>query len=420
MAALTLSADGHYLTKYGKPFFYLADTCWSGFTNPTLDEWEYYLGVRRSQGFTALQINIMPQGDRSENTWDNPEPFETHSNGNHDFDRPNATYFERAATMTERAVAFGFTPALVLLWGDLVPGTWINRNYNSHTMRLDQVAPYAELVTRYFGRFDPVWIVSGDTNLPEETKPWFKTARDTLKRLRPDLPCMFHMGADQPLPDDWPDIYTIYSGHGRDGQEGAYKQAERRLAKPVKRPVINAEPCYEALGHGGGYGRFSGFEVRRAIWWGLMSGAKAGSAYGAHGVWSWHRTGTPFCAQQHWGEPLDWRAALTLPGTADMGFIRELFEHFRLFELDPAQQLLANMPEQVRLMATADRSRFAAYVPYARDLAVSLDLSAYNVTLVNLSERRFERPNVNTGAGSSTVAMLQDNSDAVVIGERNG
>ena len=48
----------------GRPFFYLADTIWSAFTNITLEEWEYYLRRRREQGFTVLQINTLPQWDR--------------------------------------------------------------------------------------------------------------------------------------------------------------------------------------------------------------------------------------------------------------------------------------------------------------------------------------------------------------------
>ena len=45
-----------------KTFFYLADTCWSAFTNITDDEWDYYLYKRKAQGFNTIQINILHNG----------------------------------------------------------------------------------------------------------------------------------------------------------------------------------------------------------------------------------------------------------------------------------------------------------------------------------------------------------------------
>lgn len=53
------------LRKMINLFFYLADTVWSAFTNIDLTDWAYYLKVRKEQGFNVLQINILPQWDRS-------------------------------------------------------------------------------------------------------------------------------------------------------------------------------------------------------------------------------------------------------------------------------------------------------------------------------------------------------------------
>lgn len=62
---LKQSADKCRIEKNDKPFFYLADTVWSAFTNIDLTDWAYYLKVRKEQGFNVLQINILPQWDRS-------------------------------------------------------------------------------------------------------------------------------------------------------------------------------------------------------------------------------------------------------------------------------------------------------------------------------------------------------------------
>ncbi|MGE5558809.1 MAG: DUF4038 domain-containing protein [Bacillota bacterium] len=415
---LTISSSRDYFLRGGKPWFYLADTAWSAFTNPTMEEWEYYLDYRKSQGFNVLQINILPQGDRSNNTRDEPKAFFSGADGKDDYHRPNPEYFKRAGKMVAMAAERGFIPALVLLWGDRVCGTWSNKAFKSHHMPLECVEPYVKLAVDTFAKYRPIWYVSGDTDFPEESKPWFKTALKLLKDLTPLLFCSFHMGADL-LPEDLaaenpgPDFYTFQSGHDPSSQDLTYKMAFKHREMKVKRPVINSEPCYEAIG---GKIRFSAFDVRRAIWWSLLSGAKAGVSYGAHGVWSWHREGAYFCAGETHGLPLDWRSALKLPGAWDAAFAKKLFEMYRLMELDPRQDLLSGALEHTRISAAADVSSFAVYQPYNREIKVKLDLSGYQITGVNLAERRFEYPKVTAGPDLSRVAITQSNADVLVIG----
>ena len=62
---LKISKNKQTLLKDGKTFFYLADTCWSAFTNISDEEWDYYLYKRKVQGFNTIQINILPQWDAS-------------------------------------------------------------------------------------------------------------------------------------------------------------------------------------------------------------------------------------------------------------------------------------------------------------------------------------------------------------------
>ena len=71
---LQISKNKRHLEKEGSPFFYLADTCWSAFTNIDEPSWEYYLQYRRRQGYNTLQINILQQWDASETVLDN-HPF---------------------------------------------------------------------------------------------------------------------------------------------------------------------------------------------------------------------------------------------------------------------------------------------------------------------------------------------------------
>ena len=68
--------------------------------------------------------------------------------------------------------------------------------------------------------------------------------------------------------------------------------------------------------------------------------------------------------------------------------------------------------------SNADISRFALYLPYVCKIKINLDLSAYDVTAINLSERRFEYPNVTIEENGINAFMLQDNADYLVIGEK--
>lgn len=113
---LTVADDRRCLQRDGKPFFWLADTLWSAFTNMTDEELESYLILRRQQGFNVLQINILPQWDRC---WTPAPcmPWPCKADGMFDYSAPmNQDYFDHAAHMCEKITAYGFTPALVVLW----------------------------------------------------------------------------------------------------------------------------------------------------------------------------------------------------------------------------------------------------------------------------------------------------------------
>src|SRR5436305_14694898 len=43
----------------GTPFFFLADTCWTGPALSTTEDWDFYLKDRKAKGFTAIQFNCL-------------------------------------------------------------------------------------------------------------------------------------------------------------------------------------------------------------------------------------------------------------------------------------------------------------------------------------------------------------------------
>ena len=57
LSKLTVSGNGRFIMQEdGKPFFWLGDTGWLLFNRLNKKEAEYYLEVRRQQGFNVIQV----------------------------------------------------------------------------------------------------------------------------------------------------------------------------------------------------------------------------------------------------------------------------------------------------------------------------------------------------------------------------
>ncbi len=419
MIELTVAPTKDHFLSRGAPFFYLADTVWATFFTVTLTEWARYLAVRRAQNFNALQISILPvTHDRSVPPSEDP-PFELHRDGRWDFSRPSESYFARAETMVEMAVNAGFLPVLHLLWCSYVPDTRCSRaSPIASAMELEHVGPYATYATQRFKRYKPIMVVSGDTRFESVAEePYYGAALEAVKAAWPQATISMHLHPEGDLPPRFAevvDFYCFQSGHQIAHVDRPYRLAEKFCAYPRKLPTLNSEPCYEGHGRLSQDGtRWSREEVRKACWQSLLSGAKMGIAYGAHGVWSFHRRGYEFLARQRSLEPFDWEDALLFPGAADMGFARWLFETENLFALDPADILTTGKPE-ARAMANADRSRLAVYVPSPTDLEVEVDLTDYEVTAFDLSARAILRLAVRPGR-RSIVELASVNTDCLLL-----
>lgn len=424
MERISVSSSRDFFVRGGRPFFYLADTVWSVFSNATRDEWLEYLDYRAMQGFNALQISVLPVLHDASDTYVGLEPFESAGDGSWNFTRPRTGFFENAAAMIEAAAERGFISALALLWANYVPDTTFSRRDPSHVMPLECVAPYVELVAKSFSHLRPIFVVSGDTNFPTDAAvEHYQVALETVKGAAPDCLTTFHLQPKVALPkvlaeSDRLDFYMYQAGHRIEENDLNYLLAEEFASYPVKRPIVNGEPSYEGHGHGDRYGRFGAFHVRKAFWQSVLSGAKAGFTYGAHGVWSWHRRGAAFTSEAWSKTPFDRRTAMRLPGAWDTGFAKWLFASYGMHALDARNDLLANDYREIRVAARSDLALIVAYLPYPTDLRLNTDLAGYEITAVELEHRNVVRPEVEAGSSASTVRMIELNSDCVVIASR--
>lgn len=413
----------YFVDEQGKKFFYLADTVWSAFTNISIEEWAEYLDYRKMQNFNALQIDILPQWDASPSDI-NILPFKLKTDGSWDFYNINQTYFDRAEQMVKMAWEKGFIPALVILWCNYVKDTWGSKINPQNIMPFDFAKPWTEYVGERFGKYDPIFIISGDTNFEgPQAIDYYLMALETIKDKCPICLTTMHLGGGfWELPKEFEmssklDFYTFQSGHDVVKQDLAYILAGKFMAKTVKRPIVNGEPCYEGHNYGNRYGRFTRFDVRKAVWSSLLSGAKAGVTYGAHGIWSWHKKGKNFISKKFSGIPYDWRTALRFEGAWDVSFARWLFEVFDLFALSPAYKVL-NETNEIKMAVSYDNKKIAIYIPYATDVCIDMDLSEYELVGIILDNRYLTKPEISADGNKTTIQMYQFNSDAVILGKR--
>jgi len=417
-SGLSISDTRDYFLRDGEGFFYLADTCWSAFTNVSLEEWSYYLDYRASQGFNALQINILPQHDRSESPY-YIDPFAVKSDGDWDFNKINEEYFDRAERMIEMAVDKGFVPALVVLWCNYVPGTWGSRLIKPRrVVPRERLESYVEYVVERFGKYNPIFIISGDTNFESpEAEEYYLMALEVVKRECPKCLTTMHLaGGLWQLPkkiveSPYYDFYMFQSGH--DGKARPYELAQRFYKMPIKRPIVNGEPCYEGLA-GGRYYRHYRFDVRKAVWQSLLSGAKAGVAYGALGIWNWHRRGAKFFGEGFAGPSFDWRTALKFPGADDVALTKCLFKEYDLFDIQPSNDLLLDASPEIRV--ATGKGKVVVYAPYAWNIKLKVDASSYRWFGLELDGRRIFKPDIKQNGDIAILRVTEFNSDYVIVG----
>lgn len=428
---ITVNADGRTLLRDGKPFFWLADTCWSAFTNITDEEWERYLDRRAAQGFNVVQINTLTQWDRCGAKLDR-HPFATEDGIRYDFTRMDPAYFAHARAMCRTAVEKGFTPALVVMWCNYVPGTWAARIFPDNVMPEPCVEPVVRKICETFNEFDPLYIVSGDTDFKTEaTRVRYRQVTELVERYAPGLPKAYHIcGRSDDLPD-WfarrADLYFYQSGHNSAGQDCAFTLAETFAARDPRRPVINSEPCYEQMGYSHkAYGRFRRADTRRALWQSLLAGAGAGITYGAHGVWNWQKEGMPAQrlvrnpgeAPVSFGEgflrAMPWDAALDFPGAADYAFARRFFEQAACGAPQPCQEILTQYAPQVR--AARWGRQVLIYLPVNAPLTLAGDWTGFTARALDLGGSGALVPlDLQAGPDTARLPMHPFYEDALVI-----
>lgn len=396
-----LTIDKMRFQQDGRDFFFLADTCWSAFTNAELFEFENYCRIRKNQGFTVIQLNLLRQWDAS-STQTRRDPFKLVSldDTNHyiyDYSQLNIAYFDRVEEMLSIMEKYELTPALVLLWDNYVPDTWTEPMNRNNLMDKNQIEPYVTYVAQRYKKFNPIYFISGDTDFPSEaTIEYYNIALTTLKKYDDDALVTFHIrGRLDEIPAvflEASDFFSYQSGHNKEYPEKVYEIPMKLRANGIQLPIINTEPCYEQISYSRhSFGRFTQEDCRRVAWQSILAGASAGITYGAHGIWSWHRTGERFGIVEGEGfdQPYDLNDAMRFPGADDFGYLKQMVATYQLFDVEPIDLILKNTG-QIRLGKT--NTRIVIYLPVNTRLDIhKLELAKDSFTLKAIDlEKRLE------------------------------
>jgi hypothetical protein len=340
---VVVSANGRHLQHLdGTPFFWLADTAWTGAALSDKDDWDTYLDDRAKKRFSAVQFNTLCPWRTAATDADGKTGFTGEKKV-----RLNPDYFRRLDARIDAVNAHGLLAAPVLIWANRPadPGNALPEE--------DVVKLLRYQVARY-GAHHVLWVMAGDNGYKgEQGERWRRIGGAVFGNNRHPAPVTTHpTGMNWPWADwrdeGWLTVLGYQSGHGDSPETLRWIHSgppSDGWRKAPARPVINLEPPYE--GHLAYQSRkpHSAYNVRRAVYWSLLSTPTAGVTYGAHGLWSWQRKpGQEPPEHKGTGVAPTWREAMDLPGSTHMKYAAELFTSLPWWQLRPYQELLVAQP----------------------------------------------------------------------------
>jgi hypothetical protein len=349
--SLSVSDDGRYLEHAdGTPFLYVGDTAWEIAWKSHKSEVAPFLDDRVSKGFTVIQLVAMShQRLRNGGVINrNGDPFFLEG----ELRAPNPEYFRYLDWLVEEINHRGMVAAIVPLWAYMsVAHIGSGPNWERPVVDAEAFLLARYIGARYAGS-RVIWILGGDNTFETSGQKafWTKFAgaideasgRAHLMTVHPSGFSASFDYFDQTTP--WLDFHMYQSSHLANG---AYTWQAGTLGYSLvpAKPVLNGEAVYEDIYHnlwapGDTISvdtfRIRDIHVRRALWESMLSGAMAGLVYGANGIWQWHTSELPGSHNPRY-MPLE---AMTLPGSFQVGLMKDLLLSLGWPQLRPGQNLI--------------------------------------------------------------------------------
>ncbi|WP_406693782.1 DUF4038 domain-containing protein [Singulisphaera sp. Ch08] len=337
-------ASGQYHLEHAdsRPFFWLGDTVWNGPLLSEADDWAHFLKDRAEKRFTVIQFNAIAPW-RTAPTDGEGQVALVAEKGRLEI---NPRYFRRLDQRMNAINDQGLVAAPVLLWAN-------QREDLGNTLSEEDAIRLIRYQVARYGAHHVAWILAGDNSYKGKSSERWKRIGRAVFGESPHAPVTTHpTGMNWPWEswreERWLDFLGDQSGHGDDAGTLRWIHSgpphEHWRTEP-HRPVINLEPPYEDHRAYQSRQPHSAYNVRRAVYWSLLSTPTAGVTYGAHGIWSWQtETGKEPRGHAGTGIARPWREAMALPGSEQMKHVAELFTALPWTRLRPDQELLTRQP----------------------------------------------------------------------------
>ncbi|WP_395747114.1 DUF4038 domain-containing protein [Prosthecobacter sp.] len=368
----------HLATADGMPFFLLGDTAWELFHRLTREEAELYLKNRADKGFnTVLAVAL------AEYEFDQPNAYGEMPLENNDPTKPREAYFQHVDWIVNKAESLGLYTAMLPTWGDKWNKKW---GKGPEIFTPENAATYCEWLAKRYKDKPIIWILGGDRSVDNDAQ------RAIIRAMAAGLKkgdggrhlITFHPKGGANSSDYWPDepwldFHMFQSGHAQRAKAN-YDMNAKNLALPALKPTLDGEPCYEdhpvraLMKDKKPTEWFDDYDVRRAAWWSVLSGA-CGHVYGTHSIWQFHDL-TKRKAQTDARTP--WQQALDLPGAAQMGVMKKFMEGLDWTKLRRDDDFLVNSHSNINppMCAVATDGSFAVvYVPDTHTTSIAPDFS---------------------------------------------
>jgi hypothetical protein len=371
-----VAAVGRYLQHAdGTPFFWLGDTVWTGPALSGKDDWNTYLDDRAGKRFSVVQFNAVCPWRTAPADAEGQTAFTGEKNV-----RINPDYFRRLDERMDAVNARGMLAAPVLVWA-------LKREDPGNSLPEPDIIRLLRYQVARYGAHHVVWVLAGD-NPYRDGEKWRRIGRAVFGERRHPAPVTTHpTGMNWPWADwrdeTWLTVLGYQSGHGDDARTLRWIHSgppSEHWRRAPARPIINLEPPYEDHLAYQSRKPHSAYNVRRAVYWGLLCAPPAGVTYGAHGLWSWQtKPGEEPRDHKGTGVARTWREALDLPGSTHMEHAAVLFASLPWWRLRPYPQLLAAQPggdDPARYVAAAwtdEADAAVIYLPVGGEVTVKTD-----------------------------------------------
>lgn len=372
---LKVTSDPRFLTtEDNKPFFWLGDTAWELFHRLSREDSLVYLRDRSAKGFTVIQAVLLAEIDGL----DSPNANGDKPLIGRDPTKPGESYFQHVDQVISMAEDLQLYMALLPTWGDKWNKAW---GQGPEIFTPENARSYGEFLgRRYAGYSNVVWVLGGD-RVPETESHYqiIRAMASGIKKHDPLHLMTYHpnggrIASDYVGQEDWLDINMFQSRHQSGFKE--YKFTQKALEARPERPVIDAEPGYENIPNllnKWNLKRLDAEDVRRSAYWNMFAGA-AGHTYGCNEVWQMHSPEH----QGFFGAQLHWKEAMQLPGAAQMGHLRRLFEFLPWQNMRNEPKLLVrgvlSRFRHTLAMVSPDKDIILVYSPYGQAFRLKLSV----------------------------------------------